>query len=272
MPPEGAILRKPWSEDDTILALYLYFQLPFGKLHSGNPEIQKLAVALGRTNSSVAMKLVNFASLDPKIIESGRRGLSGATKQDREIYARFAQDWSGLVYAAELLWQSNVGEVRGEASEEKLRDIQSEFRFNPYQGESETQAIVAQRVGQGFFRRAVLANYAEGCCITGIAEPQLLMASHIRPWGMDAENRHNPANGILLSATFDKAFDRGLISISRERRVMVSRQLRENDSTETRAYFDRYQDASIRPALRFDPGPAFLDWHNRHCFVDGTEL
>jgi hypothetical protein len=39
--------RKRWSEEETVLALYLYFQLPFGKLHSGNPEIQELAAALG---------------------------------------------------------------------------------------------------------------------------------------------------------------------------------------------------------------------------------
>ena len=70
-----------------VLALYLYFQLPFGKLHSGNPEIQQLAASLGRSNSSVAMKLCNFASLDPKITESGRKGLAGASQLDRTTYA-----------------------------------------------------------------------------------------------------------------------------------------------------------------------------------------
>ncbi|MDF8335267.1 hypothetical protein [Novosphingobium cyanobacteriorum] len=66
MGDEGS-LRKRWSEEETVLALYLYLQLPFGKLHSGNPEIQQLAAALGRSSSSVAMKLCNFASLDPKM-------------------------------------------------------------------------------------------------------------------------------------------------------------------------------------------------------------
>ena len=90
MGDEGTI-RKRWSEEETVLALYLYFQLPFGKLHSGNPEIQQLAAALGRSNSSVAMKLCNFASLDPKITESGRRGLAGASQLDRATYAEFGQ-------------------------------------------------------------------------------------------------------------------------------------------------------------------------------------
>ena len=91
-----------------MLALYLYFQLPFGKLHSGNPAIQTLAAAIDRSSSSVAMKLCNFASLDPKITESGRKGLDGASKLDRATYAEFGQDWSGLVARAEELWSSQV--------------------------------------------------------------------------------------------------------------------------------------------------------------------
>ena len=260
--------RKRWSEEETVLALYLYFQLPFGKLHSNNPEIQQLAAALGRTSSSVAMKLCNFASLDPKITESGRKGLSGASALDRSTYAKFGQNWVGLVSQAEELWASRVVADKPEDSHTRLKEVRSEFKFEPYQGASTTQAFVNQRVGQGFFRRAVLVNFAETCCITGIVDPRLLVASHIKPWGKDLENRHNPMNGLLLSGTMDKAFDRGLISVNRERRVLVSQQLIQSDSTETRAYFQRYENNQIRSATRFDPDPAFLEWHNHCCFVD----
>ncbi|WAC21974.1 HNH endonuclease [Blastomonas sp. SL216] len=265
--------RKRWSEEETVLALYLYFQLPFGKLHSGNPEIQTLATAIDRSSSSVAMKLCNFASLDPKITESGRKGLDGASKLDRATYAEFGQDWSGLVTRAEALWSSQVDRPITAAqsippTSQRLHDKRSEFKFEPWQGESTTQAMVNQRVGQDFFRRAVLANYEEACCITGIAEPRLLTASHIKPWGKDSQNRHNPANGLLLSATLDRAFDRGLITVDRARRIHVSRQLRESSSRETRTYFQQFERATLRPAARFDPEPAFLDWHNEHCFVD----
>jgi putative restriction endonuclease len=265
--------RKRWSEEETVLALYLYFQLPFGKLHSGNPEIQTLAAAIDRSSSSVAMKLCNFASLDPKITESGRKGLDGASKLDRATYAEFGQDWSGLVARAEELWSSQVDRQIAAAqsippASQRLHEKRSEFRFEPWQGESTTQAVVNQRVGQDFFRRAVLANYEEACCITGIADPRLLTASHIKPWGKDSQNRHNPANGLLLSATLDRAFDRGLITVDRARRIHVSRQLRDSRSRETRDYFKQFEKATLRPAARFDPEPAFLDWHNEHCFVD----
>lgn len=243
-----------------MLALYLYFQLPFGKLHSGNPEIQELAAALGRTNSSVAMKLCNFASLDPKITDSGRKGLDGASKLDRAAYAEFGQDWTGLVSQAENLWTAKVGQFELPPAPSRLNEKRSEFRFEPYQGESTTHALVNQRVGQDFFRRAVLANYEETCCITGIADPRLLTASHIKPWGKDSDNRHNPANGLLLSATLDRAFDRGLITVDRQRRIRVSRQLSESQSRETRDYFRQFENARLQrqsgsiPIRRFSTG------------------
>lgn len=265
---DEASARRRWSEEETVLALYLYFQLPFGKLHSRNPEIQQLATVLGRSNGSVAMKLVNFASLDPNIIASGRKGLDGASKLDRAVYAQFGQDWSGLVLQAETMWERQIKPIAEGMAPLRLKENKSEFRFEPFEGDSVTQALVAQRIGQGFFRRAVLANYDGTCCITGIADPRLLIASHIKPWGIDVENRHNPANGILLSATFDKAFDRGLITIRADRRVCVSRELKQSPSSETRAYFKNYEDALVRSAVRFEPDIAFLDWHNRNCFVD----
>lgn len=109
--PEKSNMRRRWTEDETVLALYLYFQLPFRKLHSGNPEIQQLASALSRPSNSVAMKLCNFASLDPKITESGRKGLSSESKLDRAVYAEFSQNWSGLVARAETLWISQVDPI-----------------------------------------------------------------------------------------------------------------------------------------------------------------
>jgi len=60
-----------WTRSQLKLAFYLYCQLPFGKLHQRNPEVIKLAGEIGRTASAVAMKLVNFASLDPAIRASG---------------------------------------------------------------------------------------------------------------------------------------------------------------------------------------------------------
>ena len=261
------VLGGRWTEDETKLALFLYFQLPFGKLHSGTQEIVQLAAAFGRTPSSVAMKLSNFASLDPKITESGRKGLDGASKLDRQIFARFEGDWTGLVSEADALWSSLVDS----AEPPRLRESASPYEFEPYLGDSTYQRIVEQRAGQNFFRRAVLANFESRCCITGIAEARLLNASHIKPWGADVANRHNPANGFALSATFDRAFDRGLITIDCGGEVMVSRHLAESKDDATREYFSRYAGRRVFTPIRFNPDPALLAWHNDNVYLDSVE-
>ena len=71
--------QKLWTREELILAINLYCKLPFGKLHSRNPEIINLAKLIGRTANSVAYKLVNFASLDPSLKARGIKGAANAT-------------------------------------------------------------------------------------------------------------------------------------------------------------------------------------------------
>lgn len=94
---------KNWSREQLKLAFHFYCQTPFGHFHSRNTEVIALAQLIGRTPSALAMKLVNFASLDPAIIESGRSGLSNASKLDREIWAEFHADWERLAVECEFL-------------------------------------------------------------------------------------------------------------------------------------------------------------------------
>lgn len=265
---EERSITSPWTEDQVLLALYLYFQLPFGQLDSKNNEVQKLARAIGRTSGAVAMKLGNLASLDPKIVESGRKGLSKASQLDRKVYAKFGRDWDGLLEAAHAKWQQLVDQADEGPPSQILQEQPNAYTFEPYIGPSTVQSLAIQRVGQGFFRRAVLANYDEACCITAIAEPKVLIASHISPWGKDDANRHNPANGLLLSATLDRAFDAGLISVDATQRVFVSKNLLASQNKETRDYFSQFHEIRLRPAARIDPDPVLLNWHFRERFVD----
>ena len=258
--------RKLWTEDETKLALYLYFQLPFGQMHSRNPEIQKLASIIGRTDSSVAMKLTNFASLDPKITASGRKGLQGASSQDRRVWAQFSSDWTAKIAEAEEAL--NFKELSPRDENLRLRENVMPFSFEPFDGPTTELAIIDRRIGQNFFRRAVLANFDETCCVTGLADPVLLNASHIVPWVVDVQNRHNPANGLCLSATFDRAFDRGLVTLDNSNRVLISKHLLMHVSQKTRDHFSPFQGAPIYQSIRFDPDPALLGWHRSQRFID----
>lgn len=81
---------------------------------------------------------------------------------------------------------------------------------------TEAERLTIQRIGQDIFR-ARLMDYWQGCCpLTGITEPGLLRASHIVPWAKCADDaqRLDVHNGLLLSALWDAAFDRGLVSFA----------------------------------------------------------
>ena len=75
-----------WTRDQLLIAFTLYSQIPFSKFDKQNKTIIRYAELINRTPSALAMKLSNFASLDPVIIDSGRKGLSGASNADRALW------------------------------------------------------------------------------------------------------------------------------------------------------------------------------------------
>lgn len=123
--------------------------------------------------------------------------------------------------------------------------------------------IVRDRV----FRRIVLRAYDQRCAITGLklingggrAE---VAAAHIRP--VESGGPDIVSNGIALSGTAHWMFDRGLISLSDELQILVSRQA--NDPDAVRAFINRSGRAF--PPLRSSdrPHPHFLNWHRENCF------
>lgn len=93
--------QNNWTRDQLLVAFNLYCRIPFGRMHSRNPEIIELAGLMGRTPSAVAMKLCNFASLDPAEQARAIHGLKGASKLDRAIWDEFHSDWELLAYESE---------------------------------------------------------------------------------------------------------------------------------------------------------------------------
>ena len=92
---------------------------------------------------------------------------------------------------------------------------------------TEAERFVVQRIGQDIFRKALVQYWNGHCPITGIEDPALLRASHIVAWADcdDDAHRLDVYNGLLLSALWDAAFDRGLVSFSDEGEVLVSSNL-----------------------------------------------
>lgn len=101
----------------------------------------------------------------------------------------------------------------------------------PGLSETEREYLRAARIGQGQFRRSLLKAYGGCCPVTGITNPELLIASHIKPWkACTNAERLDPQNGILLSALVDRLFDRGLITFGENGSTIVSPVLTPEDS------------------------------------------
>ncbi|RMI14724.1 HNH endonuclease [Pseudoroseomonas wenyumeiae] len=93
--------------------------------------------------------------------------------------------------------------------------------------ETERQALIQARRGQGVFRERLMAAWKNECAVTGAPILELLRASHIKPWVCsDNDERLDPENGLLLVATLDAAFDRKLISFDDAGGIVFSPRLR----------------------------------------------
>lgn len=246
-----------WTRQQSLVAFSLYCRLPFGRFHSGNPEIIQYANLIQRTPSALAMKLSNIASLDPAITSTGRSGLTGVSNADKAMWREMQNDWASFSIAMEQAQQELTVPIAVDKNKES--DIASTSKI----------AQIKVRIGQQFFRNAVLSAYDQHCCISGLANSKLLVASHIVPWSSDEHNRLNPHNGLALSALHDKAFDSGIITIDENYCVVVSSRSSVENDYFFREAIAKFHGKPIVLPKKFYPAAQFLAFHREHIFEQG---
>jgi putative restriction endonuclease len=259
MPPTNPMprQRRIWSRDELLLVFRLYCNTPFGRLHRNNPDIIRIAQLIDRTPSAVAMKAVNFASLDPIHQERGVVGLSNASADDTRLWRDFQENPEEIAAIAERVY----------AEAGKRLTMSKDNDISIPDGPSETTRFIRTRRVQSFFRMAVLVSYGSRCALSGIALPELLNASHIIPWKINKERRADPTNGLALNVLFDRAFDRGLITFDEKCRTVLSGRLRRDDATPfQKEVFLRFEGQPLRSPTRFAPDPAAMRYHREHIF------
>jgi putative restriction endonuclease len=151
--------------------------------------------------------------------------------------------------------------------EQMPRFDEQQVPFEFEQSRDRASFTVSRIVRDRIFRRTVLRAYSERCAISGLRLINGLgraevAAAHIRPVEKDGPDSVN--NGIALSGTVHWMFDRGLVSLSDDLQILVSRQA--NDPEGIRALINKggYAHSPTRPSDR--PHPHFLQWHREHCF------
>ncbi len=129
---------------------------------------------------------------------------------------------------------------------------------------TEVERVVRQRVGQDVFREALLDYWGGACAVMGLALPDVLRASHAKPWA-DCENdeeRLDVFNGFLVVAHVDALFDRGLTTFDAGGDLVIAPRL----TAEHRASLHLSEGMRLRwVAPEHLP---FLQWHRDHVFRD----
>jgi putative restriction endonuclease len=193
--------------------------------------------------------------------EQGRisgRAQSAVRPISREDFNRIIE--IGLAQDASLLPR-----VDNHSPDLILQDARKPFQFEQSR---DRIAYLTSRVSRDrVFRSIVLRAYDERCAVTGLrlingggrAEVQ---AAHIR--SVEASGPDTISNGIALSGTAHWMFDRGLISLADDLKILVSRQL--NDPSGVLSIINKTGHAFLPRRLSDRPHPYFLRWHREHCF------
>lgn len=244
--------NRKWTKDEAVLALALYCKIPFSKINKNHPQIIEMAKLLGRTPAAVSMKMGNFGRFDSELAKKGIAGLSHGSKIDQVVWDEYHLDMQALSNTVEQI--------------PYMQDVIGSDDTPVILPTGITRATQVQaRVNQGFFRSAVLAAYNQKCCITGLDIPQLLIASHIKPW-KDSDpktERTNPCNGLSLNALHHEAFDNGIFTIDTDYRIIVSKTAKDHyTSAAFHDFFCKYEGKTITLPERFLPSKKMIEYHN----------
>ncbi|PJM74118.1 restriction endonuclease [Bifidobacterium primatium] len=239
------------------MAFVLYIRLKPSEMDDTGRDVQQLAKSLHRTPNAVTLKIMNIAANDANRVATGRKGMSHGSKLDRSIWEDYAERGSSLVEEGLLLLTNTVQQQYVNPEFFKLA---SSFKMG---GE---RAVEAQRrINQDYFRKILIENYQGRCCLTGIGINQLLIASHIKPWADSTDlEKTAAANGLLLNAFHDKAFDNGLMTIDDDYRMRVSPAVRHSEVNDT--WLWAYDKQEIELPQVNPPSHEFIEYHNKHVF------
>jgi putative restriction endonuclease len=146
-----------------------------------------------------------------------------------------------------------------------VQEDQAPFEFEQIRDRSTLS--VSRIVRDRIFRRIVLRAYSERCAVSGLklingSGRAEVAAAHIRP--VESNGPDIVSNGIALSGTVHWMFDRGLLSLSDDLQILISRHANDPDGIRNLINKSGY---ALAPSHAFErPHPHFLRWHREHCF------
>ena len=172
-------------------------------------------------------------------------------------------DWSNQMALDFCDWlirkNINIKELCNNEAIETAKKIEEEIVSLNVDGSSQ-EAIVNVRVNQEIFRNYLLKRYNK-CCLCGVENPALLIASHIKPWAeSEPKEKLDVDNGFLMCPNHDKLFDKGYITFDDNGKIIISERLTENDrkflNVDSRMHIDELSDRNKK----------YLKYHRENVF------
>lgn len=210
-----------WTREETIVAFNVYCKIPFKSSGKTHPMIMKYAKILNRTPSALNMKIGNIGRLDPDLKRQGIKGLVHGAKMEEEIWNEFYENPELLAFESEKI----IARLTNQSLE-----VSTSISTDDLPLGQERHEIIKTRVNQSFFRASVMSSYNFRCCISGVNIVELLEACHIVDWSQDERNRTNPKNGLCMNSFFHKAYDKNLLGITPDLKVVLSEELRQGST------------------------------------------
>jgi len=261
-------LRNPnWTRNETLVAFYFHSKLLYNEVTETHPDVIRLSELLPeRSVGSVKAKLGNIHSRSPVTIAKGHVGVSHASRLDEEIWEEYEVDPDGVISQA-IDAMKSFGCEKGEFI------VGSDALF-----EGEDIVVNAKRrLHQNIFRNEILKAYDGRCCVTGISDPNILNASHIKPWvNSNGKEKTSVSNGLCLNLLHDRLFDRGMITVDSRYRLIFSEKLQNAldrgmyDSFETFVGKDEQTLFLDNVPEKLRPDRKFLSYHNECIFLDNN--
>ncbi len=246
-----------YTKEQEILIIDLYTRTPTSRIRNSNPDIVELCRffndhGMPTVVSGIRNKMENLKSVDPDYVSDGRVGRTKMAKSLRELWD--AEMETGFAHLDE-----HVADA--------IAAIESGSSNRP----SGTPPQWSSRTGQAAFRERVLTAFGGQCCISGMSNPSLIQACHIKPYTTchdegRADQEMDVRNGLCMNVLFHKAFDAGLFTIDEQHRVLLSESIKDHPTEDE--YFSRYDCMHIHETTRTHIGPDYLEYHRKNIFQD----
>ena len=177
------------------------------RITKGNETI--VVSTTGITTSALESRIINLIGV-PKNIDGAHRDWFNVSFEHTKNILEY--------YSGQYLSNNSIEKDIENILSEDSKDI------------TEKAQLISARIGQGLFRKSLI-NYWGKCAVTGVANPIMLLASHIKPWSKSNDHeRLDPFNGLLLTPNIDRAFDQGLISFDSIGKIIISTLLEDKDN------------------------------------------